>query len=119
MVQRIRVELFDDLEDTTGDDVETVTFGLHGVHYEMELHKKNADALEKALAPFIAGARVSGKEDRRKRRLHSVPTAKGPDARAVRAWAATTGVEVNSSGRVPERIIALYLEATGGQEATG
>ena len=35
----------------------------------------------------------------------------GPDPKAVRAWAAANGVECNSAGRPPKRVVDAYLAA--------
>ena len=49
MAQKINVILVDDLDGS--DAVETVSFGLDGSQYEIDLSKKNAEVLRKALAP--------------------------------------------------------------------
>ena len=51
MAQKITVTLEDDLDG--GPAVETMSFGLDGSEYEIDLSKKNADHLRKTLAPFI------------------------------------------------------------------
>ena len=52
-----RMILVDDIDETEGDDVETVLFGLHGATYEVDLNSKNQKRLEEALAPFLGAAR--------------------------------------------------------------
>jgi hypothetical protein len=59
MAQTIIVQLIDDLDGSHAD--ETVSFALDGKSYEIELNKKNATALRKALAPYIEQARSAGK----------------------------------------------------------
>jgi len=52
-------KLIDDL-DGSEDSVETVRFALAGKAYELDLSAANRQALEAALAPFIAAARTPG-----------------------------------------------------------
>ena len=55
MAREIIERLVDDL--AGGPAVETVAFGLDGATYEIDLNKKNATALRKALEHYIAAAR--------------------------------------------------------------
>ena len=60
MAQRVRVVLVDDLDGGAAD--ETVTFGLDGVSYEIDLNASNAGALRESLATWVGHARkVSGR----------------------------------------------------------
>jgi hypothetical protein len=59
VAQTIVIQLIDDLDGSHAD--ETVTFSVDGKAYEIELSKKNALALRKALAPYIEKARPAGK----------------------------------------------------------
>ena len=52
-------KLIDDL-DGSEDGVETIRFALAGKAYELDLSAANRQALEDALAPFIAVARTPG-----------------------------------------------------------
>jgi hypothetical protein len=105
MAQRTIVLLEDDLGD--GDAAETLAFGLDGNAYEIDLNAKNASALRKALAPYLAAARrvshrpAGGSRGRR-------AASDGPDAATLRAWALENGYEVNARGRVSADIRAAY-----------
>ncbi|QGJ91609.1 lsr2-like DNA bridging protein [Microbacterium phage Ekko14] len=58
--------LTDDLDGSDGDDVATVTFGLQGVTWEIDLSAENAAQLDQLLQPYMdAGRRV--KRPRRRR----------------------------------------------------
>lgn len=59
MAQTIVVKLVDDIDG--GDADETISFALDGKSYEIELSKKNAFALRKALAPYIDKGRLAGR----------------------------------------------------------
>jgi Lsr2 len=102
MAMRMSVVTSDDLDGTS--DAETVTFGLNGTVYEIDLAAKNRAKLEKALAPFIAaGRRVSARSRRPASRRAS-----GPDNAAIRAWAKSEGLKVSERGRISADIISQY-----------
>ncbi len=58
MAQRVNVVLVDDIDGN--DAVETVTFALDGVEYEIDLSEGNADKLREALSLYIGHARRTG-----------------------------------------------------------
>ena len=105
MAQRTIVLLEDDL--TGGDADETVSFGLDGRSYEIDLNSKNAAALRKALSPYMSAARKSSSRGLSVARGRIAP-ANGPDAATLRAWAVENGYEVNSRGRVSAAIREAY-----------
>ena len=51
MAQKVNIVLVDDIDQTDAD--ETLTFGLDGKNYEIDLNTKNANALREALAPYV------------------------------------------------------------------
>lgn len=60
MAKKIVVSLIDDIDGSEGAD--TVSFGLDGVSYEIDLAEANADTLRGALGPYVEhGLRVSGR----------------------------------------------------------
>lgn len=106
MGQRVKVELYDDIED--GDATNTVAFGWDGKSYEIDLNDKNYQAFKKAVQKYVEHARVV-RTAKPGRRLHAVQTA--PDAKAVRAWAQSQGIEVNRLGKVPQAIVDQFVAA--------
>jgi hypothetical protein len=105
MAQRTIVLLEDDLGG--GDADETLAFGLDGRAYEIDLSTKNAAALRKALAPYVAKARkVSNRSGSASRATRAADS--GPDAATLRAWAIENGYEVNARGRVSAAIREAY-----------
>ncbi|MDP9826869.1 histone-like nucleoid-structuring protein Lsr2 [Kineosporia succinea] len=105
MATRTLTELLDDMTGQHAD--ETVTFGLDGVEYEIDVTKKNAAALRKAFAPWQdAARRVGGRKQGAPKRV-----ATGVDNRAVRAWAASNGFELSERGRIPAHVIEQYQAA--------
>jgi len=109
MAQQTTVTLTDDLDG--GRAVETVTFGLDGRVYEIDLSKKNAAALRKALGEFTSNARRvrSGKPAA----VKSVRSSSRVDAKAVREWALENGLTVSARGRVPSDIVEKYQASIG------
>lgn len=112
MAQVTNVKLLDDLDGTKA--TETVAFGVDGVGYEIDLSAKNAKALRKALAEFVAAGRhlkVSAVVATPRASARSKGS--GPDAAVVRQWANEAGVPVSVRGRVSSEVRAQYLAATG------
>jgi hypothetical protein len=69
---------------------------------------------EAALAAQLAQVR---EQLRGARRPAGDSTASPVDAKTVRTWAAANGIEVGSTGRVPERVVQAWREATGSEVA--
>lgn len=103
VAQKVQVVLVDDLDG--GEASETVTFGLEGISYEIDLSESNAAALRADIAPWIAaGRRVSGRKSSSRARSSS-------DAAKVREWARANGYDVPNRGRVSASIREAYVAA--------
>ncbi|MFE9833961.1 Lsr2 family protein [Streptomyces sp. NPDC005551] len=107
MAQKVQVTLVDDLDGSEAD--ETVTFGLDGKNYEIDLTTKNADKIRKALAPYVTAGRRTGRTTSGRTK----PRASGDDTAQIRSWAKENGYEVNDRGRVPQSIREAYSKANG------
>ena len=110
MAQQTTVTLTDDLDGTKA--AETVRFGLDGRSYEIDLNKRNAAALRKALGEFTAAARkVRGARSASK----SLSPAEPPkvDAKAVREWASANGITVSARGRISTEVVERFQAAAG------
>jgi hypothetical protein len=105
MAKRTIVQLVDDTDGSVA--AETLTVGLEGVSYELDLSDQNAKKLREQLAPWLAAARKTGGRQATK----SKATSNNVDLKAVRAWAASNGIEVSSRGRVPASVIEQYQAA--------
>ncbi len=100
MAQKVNIILIDDIDGS--DATETVTFGLDGTSYEIDLNKKHAAALRDALASYVGNARkVSGN---RRGGRRTTTTSLGPSAREVRDWARSHGHTVPDRGRIPAQV---------------
>lgn len=112
MAQRTMVLLTCDIcgGEKAGD--ETLTVGLDGASYEVDLCAKHAKQLRDAVAPFTAaGRRVSSRGGRRRGAAGGGDRAR---TQAIRAWARKKGIKVSERGRISAEVIAQY-EASGGK----
>ncbi len=111
MAQKVQTLLIDDLDG--GEAESTVRFGLDGTHYEIDLNAKHAEALRKALAPYLdAARRASGSATRRPtRNARKAAGVGGPDPTTVREWAKSQGIEVKDRGRVPADLMVKFKAA--------
>ena len=87
MAQKVQILLIDDLDG--GEAEGTVRFGLDGAEYEIDLSAEHAEALRKALAPYVSAARrAPGAAARRPGRSGRRTTNVGaPNPTSVREWA--------------------------------
>jgi hypothetical protein len=107
MARSVAVVVTDDIDGSP--DAETVTFGLDGVTYEIDLSTGNRARLERDFAPYIeAGRRIS-----RGRNRGSQGRSAGPriDRAAVRAWAKENGIQVSERGRISAQLMSQYEAA--------
>jgi hypothetical protein len=106
-------KLVDDLDGGVAE--ETVQFGLDGASYEIDLSKKNAAALRKALVPYLAGARKSstGRTSRGRTAAGGGKRTRDYDLAQLREWAAENEIAIPSRGRVPQAVVEQYRAAGG------
>ncbi|MCZ7459380.1 histone-like nucleoid-structuring protein Lsr2 [Streptomyces sp. WMMC940] len=109
MAQRVVVTLFDDIDGGTA--AETVSFGLDGKSYEIDLNPANAKKLRTALAPYMAAGRKAARHAGRPRKEYR-RTDLAPDPAAVRAWAQSNKMDVPARGRIPKRVYEAFREAS-------
>ena len=106
MAQQTSVILFDDIDGSKA--AETVAFGLDGADYEIDLSKRNAAALRKALTEFVAYGRRSPKISPLNKRVQRRSRKAGASPAMIRAWAAQQGIAVSQRGRIAADIVAQY-----------
>jgi nucleoid-associated protein Lsr2 len=106
MAQKVNIVLVDDLDGS--EATESVSFGLDGTSYEIDLNDKNAAALRDALGAYVGHARKVGASSRRGRRSSGSPAgpsaSEGPSAREIRDWARSNGHTVPDRGRVSAEV---------------
>lgn len=106
MAQKVNIILVDDIDGS--DATETVSFGLDGTTYEIDLNEKNAAGLRDALSGYVGHARkVTSSRGRKKNNA----TTSGPSARELRDWARSNGYEVSDRGRVPAEVREAFNAA--------
>jgi hypothetical protein len=105
MSSKVLVVLEDDLDGSMAS--ETVTFAIDGTQYEIDLNDQNAQALRSALDGYVIKARKVGRRSGRK----STDGSGNVNLKAVRAWAASNGVELSSRGRIPQAVLDQYRAA--------
>jgi hypothetical protein len=108
MAQKHIVQLIDDLDG--GQAAETVSFGLDGTNYEIDLSAQNAGKLREALAVYVGSSRRSrgrassagGRRNGRSARTDREQT------QAIREWARKNGHKVGEKGRIPATVLEAY-----------
>ncbi|MBC9956380.1 Lsr2 family protein [Yimella sp. cx-51] len=106
MAQHVQIKLIDDIDGS--DAAETVSFGLDGVVYEIDLSERNAAQLRDDLANWVGNARrVKGRTARGAR---PASTAR-EDLNKVREWGRANGFSVSERGRVSREVQEAYAAA--------
>ncbi|MGW5382389.1 histone-like nucleoid-structuring protein Lsr2 [Nocardia sp. NPDC003963] len=108
MARRVTVTMIDDLD---GESVatETVSFGVDGLLYEIDLSEVNAREFRAALDKWTPFARRVGRPRRAKVQTPDRPQS----AKAVREWARRNGHEIPDRGRIPGVVLDAYQRAAG------
>ena len=102
------VSLVDDLDGTEASG--TVTFGIDGSSFEIDLSEANTEALRHTLGGWVARARRAGTPARQlaTRRTTVLPAVGQSRHALIRAWAAEAGRAVPARGRIPREVVAAY-----------
>ncbi|MGW1742038.1 histone-like nucleoid-structuring protein Lsr2 [Nocardia sp. NPDC001965] len=103
MARKVTVTVVDDVDGASAA-AETVSFGIDGMAYEIDLSEANAQELRVGLNKWVPFARKVGGRNRSK-----APAAgRQKDAKAVREWARRNGHEVPDRGRIPTAVLDAY-----------
>lgn len=105
MAQKVHIILEDDIDGS--EATETVTFGLDGTSYEIDLNESNATALRNALSTYIGHGRKVSSGRRAARRS----SADGHSAKEIRDWARSNGYTVPDRGRIPADVRSAFVAA--------
>ncbi len=113
MATMTTVTMVDDIDGSAA--TETVSFGLDGASYEIDLNDKNAKKLRDAVANYVANARRVDSGRRRSRsgrgRSRSRTAPDREQTAAIREWARNEGYEVSDRGRLSAAIVEAFEEA--------
>ena len=104
MAQKVHIVLVDDLDGS--DATQTVSFGLDGTSYEIDLTDEHAASLREALAEYVGHARKVGSG--RRGRRSTAAASSGPSAKEIRDWARSNGYDVPDRGRVSAEVREAY-----------
>ncbi len=116
MATKTTTTLIDDIDGSGA--TETLSFGLDGTAYEIDLNDKNAKKLRDALALYIGEARRADGVVRRRGvgRPRAVKAGRpavrvAPDREqttAIRDWARTQGLAVSDRGRLSAAVLEAF-----------
>jgi hypothetical protein len=106
MATKTVVLLSDDLDGS--EAAETVSFGLDGRSFEIDLSQRNAARLRESMARFVAAAHKTGGRTRPRGRKGSTGAF---DPKAVREWANSHGLDINARGRISSVIVEQFRAA--------
>jgi hypothetical protein len=110
MAQKVNIVLVDDLDGT--DATQTVSFGLDGANYEIDLNDENASALREALAAYVGHGRKVGRAGAGAKRGGGRAAATGgASAKEIREWARDNEFTVPERGRIPADVREAYESA--------
>jgi hypothetical protein len=110
MAQRVQVLLVCDLHDDDEEEgTETVSFGLDGAGYEIDVCDAHAAELRDAFAPYVGQARRAGRAPAGGGRRRSGAKASSPDrVAAIREWGRENGHQVSERGRLAASLVEAY-----------
>lgn len=113
MAQKVNIILVDDIDGS--EAAETISFGLDGATYEIDLNAEHAEQLREALAPWVGHARKltsrRGGSGRRQNASSGSSGSSGPTPAEMREWGRKNGFEVSERGRVPTELRIAYQNA--------
>ncbi|MEU6261880.1 histone-like nucleoid-structuring protein Lsr2 [Saccharopolyspora shandongensis] len=89
-------------------DAATVTFGLAGTWYEIDLTDEEKKKLEQVLKTYLTKGRQASEKHEKKR---VVPETTPEEREEIRAWARQKGYEFAERGRIPKNVLAAYDKA--------
>jgi hypothetical protein len=111
MAQRVQVLLVCDLHEGDVEGTETITFGLDGSAYEIDVCDVHGKELRDAYAPFVGAGRRAGRTPGggqrgagRGRRSRG----DGNRVAEVREWARSNGHQVSERGRIASTVQEAY-----------
>ena len=114
MAQRIQVLLVCELHDDDTPGTETITFGLDGASYEIDVCESHAAEVRDRLAGYVgAGRRTGGRGEHGPGRSRRRRSRGSGDAARIREWARSQGLPVPERGRIPADLAEKYGASHG------
>lgn len=90
-------------------DAATVTFGLEGEWYEIDLTDDERKQLETKLRSYLAKGRKAAPKQPEKKPV--VPETTAEERANIRAWGRENGFQFAEAGRIPKGLQAAYDKA--------
>lgn len=115
MAQKVRYLLICDLHEGETEGVETLTFGLDGATYELDVCKKHAKEVRDSVGRYVGyarKARSSGRGRGRARSRRTTGKVAGASTSDIRSWAMENGYDVGERGRIPTAVVDAYKAAS-------
>lgn len=111
MARQVNIQLVDDFDGSVIEEGgETVTFGLDGVTYEIDLNEKNAKKLRDALMPYVDVARKTG-GTRGRGRAKTSGRRDPSETKQIKEWLVANGYTPPARGRIPQEMLSAYEAA--------
>jgi len=110
VAQKTTVHYVDDLDDDQAAE-ETVTFGLDGVTYKIDLSAAHAATLREDLATWLDHAHRTSGRTRPARTHRRSARADRAQTAAIRDWARSNGRTVSDRGRIPADVLDAFTAA--------
>ncbi|MEV0337319.1 Lsr2 family protein [Nocardia sp. NPDC050717] len=113
MARKVVVKIVDDIDGTT-PATETVTFGIDGALYEIDLSDSNAAKLRDHIEQWVPHARKVGRTAKSTKQTMTAPIKperNRNDLTAIRTWATENGHKVSARGRIAAEIVDAYNNA--------
>ncbi|MFD7541269.1 MULTISPECIES: Lsr2 family protein [unclassified Streptomyces] len=89
-------------------DADTVTFGLDGTWYQVDLTPEERKALQDALKAYLGVSRKAAAAAPKKRQ---VPETSAAEREEIRKWARKKRFVFKERGRIPKEVMKAYDEA--------
>lgn len=113
MAQKVSVTYACDYDDKEIPDGQqrSVTFGLDGQEYEIDLCVKHSEKFTEVVEKFAVHARRETVRGTRRRRRTAANRQRSAE---IRAWAKKNGIEVSDRGRIPAHVLAGFESSKQG-----
>lgn len=104
--------LIDDFDGKTlNGNIKPIRVTVGNESWDVYLSAKNAQALRKAIDPFVKSADKASGTIKTTRPRTRRPAAPKRDLETIRQWARSEGIEVKDRGRVAQSVIEQYEAA--------
>ena len=107
MAKKVFTQLIDDLDGSLAEV--SITFGLAGRWYQIDLNAEHAAEFEAAIAPYKAAATLVGREAAAPRQGgRAKASIDRAQLQAMRNWGRNNGYKVSERGRLSAELVAAY-----------